>query len=503
MNALATSDDAIARALQRLSDDKVIERLVRRDGNLSALDTPQSRQLGWLDHLPTLQEQLPRITVLARVTERLGYDRALILGGQSSWPTVIDQHLRGRRGMRLRQLTAAHPRAIAEALAWANKGKALFVVIADDDWAKTELLYRACRRQAPGNEHYVGVGRRGAALSERSAEFREFFTESADILGPFTATSVSGLVPAVLAGVVVRDALARVEEMLAETREPAADLNPAATLAAFLAAAGAVGHRHLLISTSKDVRALSTWIAETLTAGAGPRLGGLVPWLAEADAALSQEQWRSTAVVSSTTFAHPDDSLVEAGDGAGSPTSHVVMPAADDLWSEAVRWQMATLILSELTDGSAFRVTQPDFSASQRPTNPGSEAGRTLAVPSIKALGGQLSNELKRQAEGEAKDTLVVLSHVADTEANGHRLAALIRRLQAATASAVVVTSDAAQLSAISSADSQIVLIRDAETTPSDPLEKELATFTRTRSDQALAFLQAIGHDVTVAEVVG
>ena len=116
------------------------------------------------------------------------------------------------------------------------------------------------------------------------------------------------------------------------------------------------------------------------------------------------------------------------------------MPSVEDLWSEAVRWQTATVLLAVLRANAEGSRESDDGAAADEAAQSSSDATsaaislRTAA--SIKALASILQPELKAGEEGEV---LAILAFVSPTEANGHRLAALQTRLQGRTSAHVFV----------------------------------------------------------------
>ena len=422
-------DRLAAAALDRLDEMKAVRGVLQRDGSTLGKLTV-GRQLGWINHMPGMRDRLEQLTVLARVTERQGYDRVLVLGGDSVWPTVVGQHLQGRRGLKLRH--AGDAVALPASLAWAQQGRPLFVVIGDADWQATHALYLDYRAHFDRGADFVGVGPYGsevAALAD-AAGFREFFQEVSDLSGPMSATGLAGLVPAVLAGVVITDALARVEESLEQSLELIAARNPAAQLAAFLAAAESSGRWQLHMRLSKDVSAFGAWITQLLAASAGPVGSELVTLVGgEVTPAASDARRLAQAVaIGLSTFDEPDAPGLEALEDAGVPSHSVVMPSPEDLWSEAVRWQMAVVLLAMLRADRQAGLAATQAAAASTP--------EAIQVASIKALAGGLQTALEAGAPGEV---LAVLAFVPPSEANVHRLGALQTRLQGRTAATVEV----------------------------------------------------------------
>ena len=480
-------DRLVAAALDRLDEMKAVRGVLQRDGNTIG-KLAVGRQLGWINHMSRMRDRLEQLTVLARVTERQGYDRVLVLGGDSVWPSVVGQHLQGRRGLKLRH--AGDAIALPASLAWAQQGRPLFVVIGDADWPATHALYLSYRAHFDRGADFVGVGPHGsevAALAE-AAGFREFFQEVSELCGPMSATGLAGLVPAVLAGVVITDALARIEESLEQSLELIAARNPAAQLAAFLAAAESSGRWQLHLRLSKDVSAFGAWITQMLAASAGPE-GSELFTLTGGDAiqtASDEGRLTHAAAVGLSTFADPDAPGLAELEDAGVPSHAVVMPSPEDLWSEAVRWQMAVVLLAMLR---ADRQRDVDTTATRLEV---ATAPETIRVASIKAIAGGIQSAL---AAGTASEVLAVVAFVPPSEANQHRLGALQTRLQGRTASTVDVAFGPRDVSAMAPRDNVsrgrvVIVVADA---PDDAATADAL--------RAAASLAANGHQVITAVV--
>ena len=442
-------DDAVEIQMQRLEESEAIARLWRRDGKLYGDDAIQAakvfNRLGWLDPFAELRAELSAMVTLTRTVERLGYDRVLLvgMGGSSLWPEVISRHLRGKRGLPLRIADSTHPEAVAERLAWAAAGKPLFVIATKSGGTvETLSLYRILRERWPEGAHYVAITDPGSGLDELASAsgFRAIFRNRADIGGRFSATSLFGLVPAILAGVQGKDAIARAEQMAADCKVTVAAQNPGAQLAAFLAAAHATGRWHLRLSASRDVRGFCYWVEQLIAESSGKAGQGMLPVVGQVagEGAELADGLAHAVVVSMTTFRYPDDAFARRCEDAGVPTLSLVMPEAADLWTELFRWQMATALLGFLLDVNPF--DEPDVSAAKAATAtllngdaeaPRGEVRRVQRIADIEAI---LEEQLRTLA---ADDHLALLCYLAPTEVNLQRIESLRDRLQRKTKAAV------------------------------------------------------------------
>ena len=438
--------------LKHLKQLHAVERLWQRDGTLFSADIEVARgvrnRLGWLFSAQVMRDQVERLGVLAKVVERQRYDRVLVLGmgGSSLWPEVVGRHLQGHRGLPVRIADSTHPSAVLELIEWAKQGKPLFVVATKSgSTIETASLYRALRSVWNDGEHFVAITDPGSDL-ERLAKaegFRELFINPADIGGRFSAVSLFGLVPAALAGVVLHDALTRIEDMLEACREPDPALNPGASLGAWLAAAGQTGHWQLRLTMSKDVRAFASWIEQLVAESTGKQGRGLLPVIGqvEAEGSALSSCMAHAAVVGMSTFAHPDDAFLQRSQSIGVPDQSFVMPEPADLWGELVRWCFATAVCGLLMEINPF--DEPDGSSAKAATLALLTGQAHAVAPDehlrIATVGALVQGLLPRLDSLNSEDYLAILAYVSPNQANLQRLESLRQGLQSKTSAAVVV----------------------------------------------------------------
>jgi glucose-6-phosphate isomerase len=449
--ALAFADQFQAN-LAKLAELKAVDRLWQRDGTLFSADIEVARsvrnRLGWMYSAQVMRDQVERLAVLAKVVERQRYDRVLVLGmgGSSLWPEVVGRHLQGQRGLPVRIADSTHPAAVSELIEWGRQGKPLFVVATKSgSTVETSSLYKVLRPLWNDGQHFVAITDPGSGLETlaKAEGFRDIFLNPPDIGGRFSASSLFGLVPAVLAGVVLHDALGRIEEMLEACREPDPALNPGAALGAWLAAAEQCGRWQMRLTLGKDVRGFGGWIEQLVAESTGKHGRGVLPVVGgvEGEGPALAAKMEHAVVVGLSTFAHPDDSFLARAQTAGVPDQAFVMPEAGDLWGEVIRWAYATAICGLLLEINPF--DEPDVSSAKAATNAllsgqaqPVEPDQRLEVASVGALVQALQPRLDTLSKD---DYLAVLAYLPPNQANTQRLEALRTSLQAKTAAAVVV----------------------------------------------------------------
>ncbi len=451
---VAMSSDVFESQLQenfkQLKTMQAIERIWQRDGALFSSDLEVARavrnRLGWLFCASTMRSHVERLAVMAKVVERLRYDRVVVIGmgGSSLWPEVVGRHLHGRRGLPIRVADSTHPLAVADLLAWCQQGKPLFVVATKSGGTvETISLYRYFRQLFNNGDHYVAVTDADSSLEAlaKAENFREIFINPSDVGGRFSAATLFGLVPAALAGVVLHDALQRIEDMLQECREPDPSLNPGAQLGAWLAAAEQTGHWQVRMALGKDLRGFGAWVEQLVAESTGKVGHGVLPVLGGVDKTHLPAAMQAGAVVGLTTFAHPDEPFLQQCQEVRATELSFVMPEPADLWAEVVRWEFATAVCGLLLGINPF--DEPDVSSAKAATNAllsgqeqPAEPTRRVQVSALTQLTGELQTELEGLQPG---DYLAVLAFVAPTTSNLQRLESLRQSLQEKTPAAVTV----------------------------------------------------------------
>ncbi len=441
-----------SQCLEELDEARAIDRMWGRDGKMwvdNEGDAAKIRnRLGWLFCVPTMHAAIERLVNLSRTAERRGFDRALIvgMGGSSLWPEVVGRHLGGHRGLKLRVLDCTHPEAIADAIAWASAGSSMFIIATKSGGTvETLSLYRILRDRFDDGSKFIAITDPGSKLTAiaRREKFTEVFENPSDIGGRFSAGSFFGLVPAVLAGVVIKDAIARLDDALAECRlTPAAD-NPGAQLAAFLATGHRLGRSHLRLSFGKDVRGFAAWVEQLIAESTGKLGTGILPVPGRYSLAgdKAHASLKHSLIGSLATFDNPDDEFGMEAEDCGAPVTIQVMPEAADLWAEIVRWEVATALCGKLLGINPF--DEPDVSAAKAATNAilageiePAAADSEGKLRKLADLTRALADDLEALA---ADDYLAVLLYVAPAGSNRQRAASLREALQQRTRGAVTV----------------------------------------------------------------
>jgi transaldolase/glucose-6-phosphate isomerase len=388
---LSAWEKPIRRALGSIARDCVVERIlakdftVWKDENLGITD-----RLGWLDPVPMALEALPAIEKLADEAREAGMTRVLLLGmgGSSLAPDVFGRVFRSRPGYpRLDILDTTAPDAVSRVARHTNIRRTLFIVSSKSGTtAETSSLFNyfytlVC--DALGEEragrHFVAVTDPGTPLVALAGRhgFRRIFPGDPEVGGRFSALSVFGLVPAALAGVDVRKALARSERIINECRSSESGANPAVLLGATLGVLAGKGVDKATIFASPRIRPLGAWLEQLLAESTGKEGKGILPVPEDAPASpLAYGLDRLFIHIRLGTDATLDRS-VAALVKKGFPAITIEFPDALSLPGQFFLWEMATAVAGHVLGINPF--DQPNVEAAKKKTREALQAAQAGA----------------------------------------------------------------------------------------------------------------------------
>ncbi|HVS03046.1 MAG TPA: glucose-6-phosphate isomerase [Thermoanaerobaculia bacterium] len=289
-----TFDDAFDQALEQLERDRILPRIWQRDHTVWRPDpTEIADRLGWLDAPATMARQVADLHRHAAEARDAGVRDVVLLGmgGSSLGAEALARCLDLAPGMpRLHVLDSTVPDWVRRVRAAVDPAQALFVVasksgttaevqaLCDYFWAET-----AVEVHEPG-ERFAAVTDPGTPLEQlaRELDFRFLLLNPADIGGRFSVLSCFGLFPAALAGADIGLLLDRALAAAGDCGpEIAAANNPAARLAAFLAAGARLGRPKLTLLTPPRLAAFGLWAEQLLAESTGKDGTGILPVVGE------------------------------------------------------------------------------------------------------------------------------------------------------------------------------------------------------------------------------
>jgi glucose-6-phosphate isomerase len=400
----SSADEAAAGLVER----DALERLFAADHTLWRDDpTEIADRLGWI---PVVAEVLHDLPALEARTRRLvdGVDHVLVMGmgGSSLFPEVLARTFGSTAaGPTLHVLDTTDPAAIARLADACPPDRTLHLASSKSGstietrshlewaWARSGDPARFAVITDPGSEL--------AALA-RERGFAEVFENRADIGGRYSALSLFGIVPALLAGVDARALLQSGLDAL-EACGPAASpaANPALALASALAAGVRAGRDTLTLIPQPAVATVGLWLEQLLAESLGKDGTGVVPIVGE-------ELGEPSAYGADRLFLVDPQELATTDALAAAGHPRLVLPAAPD--PAALGWLVVVTELATALAGAAIGVQpfdQPDVAAATAATSEVlAEGGATVAEVPVAELLGQLrpGDHLALQVFGDPGD---------------------------------------------------------------------------------------------------
>lgn len=273
--------------MQHLASAGTVERLWAKDGSLWPHTKEQKRlianNLNWLDLPDQIGPYMMRAAALAATAEREGFrDLVFIAMGDSNLAAeAVAQAGSSQRPQRFFLLDSTDPAAIGRVSEQLDLDRTLFV-FASKSGKRIEthalLLYfldqlKLHRAREPGKS-VVAVTEDGSYLSELAItyDFLGTFLDPPGIKGRYSSLIHFGLLLSAVWRVDPQELVVRAKSMRELCKRAPEDDNPAAQLAAFLAAAEDSGNDKLLLLGSKTLQASTYRVAQLV--GASTSKGG-------------------------------------------------------------------------------------------------------------------------------------------------------------------------------------------------------------------------------------
>ena len=404
LGSLAAAADA---ALGELVDRDAVSRTWSRDHTLWRDDpTEISDRLGWLTVVPDMAAQLDS---LRATCDRLVADVDDVLlagmGGSSLFPEMMaraarpDGAVAGARSLHV--LDTTDPAAVARLGAELRPDRTLHIAASKSGTTletRSHLAWAWDRHPDPAR--FAVITDPGSGLAALAAErrFAAVFENPADIGGRYSALSLFGLVPAALAAPADVDGLLASATGITERLRTSPHANPAARLAATIAAGVRSGRDKLTLVVPDGFATFGLWLEQLLAESTGKDGTGVVPVVGEplgepaqyGDDRLFVSFSTTEAVAGATTSVVETRERLDALAAAGHPV--VVLPFGGtfaDLGAQVLLWELATALAGALLGIHPF--DQPDVAAAKAATGRVLEQGRPeLATTPLDELLGQV-----------------------------------------------------------------------------------------------------------------
>jgi transaldolase / glucose-6-phosphate isomerase len=274
--------DAVAERLRRAGEERVVERIWKKDGTLWAPEgTPEvADRLGWLDIADRMRAEVDGLAAFAAEVREAGYTDAVLLGmgGSSLAPEVFRRSFSEADGLTLHVLDSTHPAQVQAVLDAVDLERAIMIVSSKSGGTiEPNSMFKAFHARQPDGAHYVAVTDPGTSLDRLAQEhgFRRVFHGDPEIGGRYSALSMFGLVPAVLAGIdvgaVLDSAIAAAEECRAEQG------NPGLWLGVALGELARQGRDKLTFVVDAPLDAYGLWAEQLVAESTGKQGRGILP----------------------------------------------------------------------------------------------------------------------------------------------------------------------------------------------------------------------------------
>ena len=364
-----------AAALAELTERNAVARLWAADHTLWRDDpTEITDRLGWLTVVPEMLVGLDSLTAeCTKLAADVDHVLVMGMGGSSLFPEVLATsfgQVEGAPGLHVVDTT--DPSALARLAAELPADRTLHVAASKSGTTletRSHLDWAWERHSDPSRFVVItDPGSQLAALADERA-FAHTFLNRPDIGGRYSALSHFGIVPALLAGLDSALLLDSASTM-AERLRGAATVNPAATLAAVLAAGVRNGRDKVTLLLPEGVASFGLWLEQLLAESTGKDGTGVVPVVGEAlgDPGVYGDDRLFVALYDDESDAGGHAAAAsDALAAAGHPVHAVAYRGLGDLGGQVLLWEAATALCGALLGIHPF--DQPDVAAAKAATN--------------------------------------------------------------------------------------------------------------------------------------
>ncbi|MYG75108.1 MAG: hypothetical protein F4198_05940 [Acidobacteria bacterium] len=322
-------------------------------------------RLGWVDLPLTAGRALPDYVRLRDELLADGFRRLVVvaIGGSSLAPRALVSGLPRGRGLAVEFLDSLAPEAVLESLRPDRQRETVFLVASKSG---TTVETRALEAVIYGTLQGAGAvpGRQFLAVTDPGtplhrwadrAGYRARFAGKVDVGGRFSALSAFGLLPAVLAGCELGDALSGVRRVREALDGGGAAAEPGVRLGSLLAGLRAEGRWHAHLTAAAGWEGVLPWLEQLFAETTGKQGTGILPVICEWPHPEGRAE--TNLVIHVGPADATDRQRLEAGAIAGVPAVHCP-PDPSGRLAFLFRWQIAVAV-------AAFRMgmdpyDQPD-----------------------------------------------------------------------------------------------------------------------------------------------
>ncbi|MBM3939935.1 MAG: bifunctional transaldolase/phosoglucose isomerase [SAR202 cluster bacterium] len=371
---LGDARHAVAAAADRLDDDRLIERMWRRDHTVWRPDPREiANRLGWLDVMNEMERHIPELEAFAKEVRDAGFRRIVLLAmGGSAFSPELYARTFGRPDYPTLMMIDSTVPGWVRRVTDENDPRHTLYIVSSKSGTTLEVMsfYRhfsdaAERAVGPdqAGKHFVAITDPGTPLARMGKDtgFRKVFLNPPDVGGRFSGLSLFGLVPAALTGADLHAFVDATKRMQQACRAiPTAHYNPGAWLGAAAAALTQAGVDKLILVTSPSLASFGLWVEQMLAESLGKDGTGVIPIAGEP--AMPAHTYGDDHFFVYLRLDGDDngatDAHFEALRKAGRPVLRFDLPDRYDMAAELYRWGFGTAVAGALLGVHPF--DQPD-----------------------------------------------------------------------------------------------------------------------------------------------
>jgi glucose-6-phosphate isomerase len=375
---LGSLTDAAGATLAELGASDAIARLWAGDHTLWRSEpTEIADRLGWLTIVPEMLAQLDALrSQCAALIDGVDHVLLMGMGGSSLFPEVLARLTPAHQRPRLHILDTTHPAVVARFGDELSPERTLHIAASKSGttletrshlewaWERSQNLARFAAITDPGSELDTLAQDRGFAAIWRNRP---------DIGGRYSGLSYFGLVPGLLTNPGFVDGLLTSASAMTERLRGAPSANPAAQLAAVMAAGVCQGRDKLTFVMPPEVEVFGLWLEQLLAESTGKDGTGVVPVIGEPlarpeDYGDDRLFVRFSCGDDDRDWTRPDDrDRFDELLGAGYPVWTVPYAEVGDLGGQVLLWEVATALCGALLGVHPF--DQPDVATAKAATD--------------------------------------------------------------------------------------------------------------------------------------
>ena len=367
-----------------LEKHDVVQRIWGKDHHVWKPDPKEiSNRLGWLTITDSMLQHVTELETFSKqaLDDGLRYVVLLGMGGSSLGAEVTRQVFqRGEGSPELIVLDSIDPDWIKQVMDRIDPTTTLFLVSSKSGTTIEPLLLfehfkshvESVTGKGNAGKHFIAITDPGTPLVKLAKEegFRHVFENPSDIGGRFSVLSYFGLVPAVLAGVNIKELLRKAGQM---KNDCAGDVsirdNPGSMLGAIMGSMAMVGRDKLTLITSPEVNQFGLWVEQLVAESTGKEGKGIIPIAGEplVDTRCYGEDRLFVFLRLEGDDNTVLDEALEKIKGAGQPLVLLEMGDRYDIGAEFFRWEFAITVAGALLRINPF--DQPDVQKAKNATS--------------------------------------------------------------------------------------------------------------------------------------